>query len=215
MAQIRSSPLMVLRRSRWHLSLALQGRAGEGWWVEAHTAWHPPPAANCLLHHIHRRRLCGSSSSFCRSPPQPRNHSLAGDEGDELRQALLHRLLGVLCNLGVARQRLLHDAADVGNRQEAVLLPAHTHTARGSGTHSTGGGFRGCPKAGTSVRQCDLSPPPPPPPPHPGPGSCQPPRGMLLDFHVQRPLTWAPPRPPPRPPSCLRSSADPLSSGSC
>ena len=36
----------------------------------------------------------------------------------------MHRLLGVLCDLGVGRQRLLHDAADVGDGQEAVLLPA-------------------------------------------------------------------------------------------
>ena len=75
----------------------------------------------------------------------PGSNSLAGDEGDELRQALLHRLLGVLCNLGVARQRLLHDAADVGNRQEAVLLPAHRRS--GAGMHSTAavsGALRQC-----------------------------------------------------------------------
>nr|GMC77124.1 hypothetical protein TorRG33x02_100610 [Ipomoea batatas] len=48
---------------------------------------------------------------------------LAGDEADELRHALLHRLLGVLRDLRVRRQRLLHDPAHVGYRQEPVLLP--------------------------------------------------------------------------------------------
>ena len=51
-------------------------------------------------------------------------HSLAGDEGDKLGEALLHRLLGVLGNLGVGRQHPLHDAADVGDGQVAVLVPA-------------------------------------------------------------------------------------------
>uniref|UniRef100_A0A0A9GEY4 Uncharacterized protein n=1 Tax=Arundo donax TaxID=35708 RepID=A0A0A9GEY4_ARUDO len=48
---------------------------------------------------------------------------LAGDEGDELGDALLHRLLGVLGDLGVGRKRLLHDPAHVRDRQEPVLLP--------------------------------------------------------------------------------------------
>ena len=48
-------------------------------------------------------------------------HSLAGDEADELADALLHRLFCVLCNLCICRQRLFHDAADVGDGQEAVL----------------------------------------------------------------------------------------------
>jgi hypothetical protein len=48
---------------------------------------------------------------------------LAGDEGDELGDALLHRLLGVLGDLGVGRERLLHDPAHVRDRQEPVLLP--------------------------------------------------------------------------------------------
>lgn len=47
---------------------------------------------------------------------------LACDETDELRDALLHRLLGILCNLGVRGKCLLHDATDVGNRQKSVLL---------------------------------------------------------------------------------------------
>mmetsp|Transcript_12965 Transcript_12965/g.55332 ORF Transcript_12965/g.55332 Transcript_12965/m.55332 type:complete len:218 (+) Transcript_12965:1950-2603(+) len=47
---------------------------------------------------------------------------LAGDEADELRDALLDRLLGVLGDLRVRGQRLLHDATDVGNWQEAVLF---------------------------------------------------------------------------------------------
>ena len=51
------------------------------------------------------------------------DHSLAGYEADELARALLDGLLGVLCNLGIGRQDLLHDAADVGDRQEAVRLP--------------------------------------------------------------------------------------------
>lgn len=105
----------------------------------------------CTRHdaHVHRvrRGAIGSSSSAARSigstaPPllnghsskypcmhaslpawRPyRAHSLAGDEADKLRHAFLHRLLCVLCDLCVARQLLLHDAADVGNGQVAVLL---------------------------------------------------------------------------------------------
>lgn len=49
--------------------------------------------------------------------------ALAGDEADELRYTLLHRLLRVLRNLRVVRQRFLHDPADVGDGQETVLLP--------------------------------------------------------------------------------------------
>ena len=37
--------------------------------------------------------------------------------------AYLHRLLGILGDLGVGRERLLHDARDVGDGEEAVLLP--------------------------------------------------------------------------------------------
>jgi hypothetical protein len=48
---------------------------------------------------------------------------LAGDERDELGHALLHRLLGVLGDLGVRWERLLHDPAHVRDRQEPVLLP--------------------------------------------------------------------------------------------
>lgn len=47
--------------------------------------------------------------------------TLARDERDELGHALLHRLLGVLGDLRIRRQGLLHDTRDVCNRQEAVL----------------------------------------------------------------------------------------------
>lgn len=50
-------------------------------------------------------------------------NSLAGDEGDELGDALLQGLLGVLGDLAVGRHGLLHDAADVGDGEEPVLLP--------------------------------------------------------------------------------------------
>jgi hypothetical protein len=43
---------------------------------------------------------------------------LPRDEADELGHALLHRLLGLLGDLGVGGQRLLHDARHVGDRQE-------------------------------------------------------------------------------------------------
>jgi hypothetical protein len=57
------------------------------------------------------------------SSAQVPGHSLAGDEGNELGDALLHGLLGVLGDLPVGRDGLLHDAADVGDGQEPVLLP--------------------------------------------------------------------------------------------
>jgi hypothetical protein len=47
---------------------------------------------------------------------------LAGDEADELGDALLHGLLGLLGDLGVGGQDLLHDAPDVGDGQQPVLL---------------------------------------------------------------------------------------------
>ncbi|KAI3441099.1 uncharacterized protein J3R85_002773 [Psidium guajava] len=47
---------------------------------------------------------------------------LAGDEADELRDALLDGLLGLLGDLGVRGEGPLHDPAHVGNRQEPVLL---------------------------------------------------------------------------------------------
>jgi hypothetical protein len=45
---------------------------------------------------------------------------LGRDEGNEFRNALLDALLGVLGYLGVVRESLLHDARDVGYRQESV-----------------------------------------------------------------------------------------------
>jgi hypothetical protein len=39
-------------------------------------------------------------------------HTLRGDEGYELADAFLHALLGLLCNLGVLRERILHDPGD-------------------------------------------------------------------------------------------------------
>jgi hypothetical protein len=47
---------------------------------------------------------------------------LPGHEADELGHALLHRLLGLLGDLGVRRQRLLHDARHVRDGKEPVLL---------------------------------------------------------------------------------------------
>ena len=44
--------------------------------------------------------------------------SLTGDEADELQQALLHHLLGVLGDLHVRRQGLLHDPAHVRDWQD-------------------------------------------------------------------------------------------------
>lgn len=49
--------------------------------------------------------------------------SFAGDETYELRHAFLHGLFGVLGDLGVRRQSLFHDPADVGDWKEAVLFP--------------------------------------------------------------------------------------------
>ena len=48
--------------------------------------------------------------------------SLAGNEADEFRNAFLHCVFCILRNLAIGRQSLLHDAADVGDREEAVLL---------------------------------------------------------------------------------------------
>lgn len=47
---------------------------------------------------------------------------LASDEADELRNALLNRLLCVFGDLAVGWQGLLHDPAYVGYRKETVLL---------------------------------------------------------------------------------------------
>lgn len=57
---------------------------------------------------------------------------LAGDEADELRHALLHRLLRVLRDLRVRRQRLLHDPAHVRDRKQPVLLPRRHLAVRSS-----------------------------------------------------------------------------------
>jgi hypothetical protein len=63
------------------------------------------------------------------SSAQVPGDSLDGDEGDELGDALLHGLLGVLGDLPVGWDGLLHDAADVGDGQEPVLLPDTATTA--------------------------------------------------------------------------------------
>jgi len=47
---------------------------------------------------------------------------LAGNEADELRDAFLQSFLGVLGDFHVGRKHFLHDAADVGDGEEAVLL---------------------------------------------------------------------------------------------
>lgn len=47
---------------------------------------------------------------------------LASDEAYELRYAFLDCVLGVLSNLPVGRQSLLHDPAYVGDREVPVLL---------------------------------------------------------------------------------------------
>ena len=57
---------------------------------------------------------------------------LAGDEADELGDALLDGLPGVPSDLSVLRHRAAHDAPDVGDRQESVLLLA---PATGVGLH--------------------------------------------------------------------------------
>lgn len=51
-------------------------------------------------------------------------NSLAGDEGNELRHALLHGLLRILCNLRIRRKEFFHVSTNVGDGQEPVLLPA-------------------------------------------------------------------------------------------
>ena len=47
---------------------------------------------------------------------------LAGDEADELGDALLDNLLGVLSDLPISRQPSFHDSAYVRNRKKPVLL---------------------------------------------------------------------------------------------
>ncbi|RRT62948.1 hypothetical protein B296_00004098 [Ensete ventricosum] len=56
--------------------------------------------------------------------------SLAGDEADKLGDALLHGLLGVLGDLGVGGESLLHDPDDIGDREEPILLPDATPGSR-------------------------------------------------------------------------------------
>lgn len=51
-----------------------------------------------------------------------RDGLLAGDEANELRQALLHDLLGILGNLSVRGEGLFHDPANIGDREKPVLL---------------------------------------------------------------------------------------------
>ena len=94
-AHSRSSPLIVFLFSFWHLSLALH---------------HHRPTRSKASHRNKRR-------------DKTRPISLAGDEADELGDALLHRLLSVLSDLGVGGERLLHDPDDVGDREEPILLP--------------------------------------------------------------------------------------------
>lgn len=48
---------------------------------------------------------------------------LAGDEADELGDAFLHGLLGIFRDLAVGWNALLHDAADVRDREKSILLP--------------------------------------------------------------------------------------------
>jgi hypothetical protein len=80
---MRSSPLMVLRFSFMHLSLALQ---------------EPPHAQNKM----HGCRAQGSRTEPNRMKLKP-SYSLARDEADELGDALLDGLLGVLGHLAVLR----------------------------------------------------------------------------------------------------------------
>lgn len=54
---------------------------------------------------------------------------LAGDEADELRDALLDRLLGVVRYLGMGRQHLPHYTYHVGYRHVPVLLPHRRRAA--------------------------------------------------------------------------------------
>ena len=58
-------------------------------------------------------------------------NSLAGDEADELGDALLDGLLGVLGDLAVLRHRAAHDAANVGDRQVPILLLPSVAAAAG------------------------------------------------------------------------------------
>jgi hypothetical protein len=46
----------------------------------------------------------------------------AGDEGNELGYALLNSFLGVFGDFGIIGKGLLHNAADVGDRQESRIV---------------------------------------------------------------------------------------------
>ena len=48
---------------------------------------------------------------------------LASDEAHELCCTLLDGLLGVLRNLGLRREGVLHDPPNIGNGQEVVVMP--------------------------------------------------------------------------------------------
>lgn len=71
-----------------------------------------------------KKNVADGDRSLSRStlPPPLQNPHLGRDERDELAHALLHRLLRVLGDLGVGRQRLLHYASDVGDGKVLVLL---------------------------------------------------------------------------------------------
>ena len=127
MAHSKSSPLMVLRFSRWHLSLALRDEAASRQrggarppgsracaWRPAGLLRHPGllPSPGSRVRQV-RRASCRPAAGCCA-------HALAGNEADELRHALLHSLLGVLGDFCIRRQRALHDARDVGDGKVAV-----------------------------------------------------------------------------------------------
>ena len=59
----------------------------------------------CVARELARFWVCATRSGW----RDPHGDVLRGDEGDELADALLHGLLGVLGHLGVARERLLHN----------------------------------------------------------------------------------------------------------
>lgn len=55
-------------------------------------------------------------------------HTFTCDERDELGYTFLDGFLGVLGDFGICRQRLLHDARDVGNGEETVLDDAQRYS---------------------------------------------------------------------------------------
>ena len=63
--------------------------------------------------------------SACREPDAEEVRTFAGDEGDELADALLHAFFGLFRDLGVFRQSRLHDPGDwskVANVSVTVLV---------------------------------------------------------------------------------------------